>query len=329
MLGASVPLRTPNEDQPADSSRQLSRVLVTGASGFIGRHLVALLADGHEVHAVATHLPDAPIEPAIVWHEVDLLDAAATDALVEQIRPERLVHLAWYAEHGRFWTARENLQWVAATLVLLRAFAAAGGQRAVIAGTCAEYDWSALAEGSGVCSESDTPLLPHTLYGAAKHAVHLLADRYGELEGFAVAWGRVFFLYGQAEQRGRLVPAVATSLLEGRETPVSDGTQLRDFMHVQDVAGAFAAMLDSDVTGAVNVASGEGVSVKAVIETIAAASGRPELVRWGAVERPEGDPDALLADTERLRTEVGFEPSIALADGLAATVSWWRERLDA
>ena len=308
----------------------MSRVLVTGASGFIGQHVLPLLAqDGHEVHALARKAPSVPSSsPRVVWHEADLFAADEVATLLARLRPDRLLHLAWYAKHGRFWTAEENLLWVGATLELLRAFAANGGRRVVIAGTCAEYDWSALAAHGGRCSEERTPLAPSTLYGTAKHAVHLVAERYSAQLGIELAWGRIFFLYGPEEQPGRLVPAVVTSLLAGAETPVSDGAQVRDFMHVADVAGAFATILDSGVTGAVNVASGEGITVKSVIERVAALTGRPELLAWGALPRPSDDPDVLVADVARLRQEAGFVPSVGLDDGLEATVSWWRERLD-
>ena len=269
----------------------------------------------------------------VSWHEIDLLDATATRDLLSQVRPERLMHLAWYAEHGRFWTSPENVRWVEASLALLRAFVSVGGARAVLAGTCAEYDWGWLDEATNGstprCHEYDTPLAPHALYGASKHAVRLVAEKYAELESVELAWGRVFFLYGPAEQPTRLVPAVVRSLLSGIETPTSDGLQIRDFMHVEDVAAAFVALLESDVRGSVNIASGEAVTVRSVIERIASTTGRPELVRWGALERPPADPAVLVADVTRLREEVGFSSTIGLEAGLDSTVAWWREVLDA
>src|SRR5215207_5082472 len=92
-----------------------------------------------------------------------------------------------------------------ASLALLRAFAAAGGRRAVVAGTSAEYDWHAVGRR---CHERRTPLRPATLYGAAKHALHTAAAPYAEQVGFELAWGRVFFVYGPWEPEGRLVPSV-------------------------------------------------------------------------------------------------------------------------
>ncbi|MCW3018640.1 MAG: NAD-dependent epimerase/dehydratase, partial [Solirubrobacterales bacterium] len=167
----------------------MSRVLLTGPTGFIGRHALAALAGaGHEVHAVARRRgPDAE---GVSWHEADLLEGAG---VVEQIEPEILVHLAWYAEHGKLWSSVENLRWVEASLALLRAFARAGGRRAVVAGTCAEYDWS-----REIYAE-DAPLQPATLYGAAKHGLHVVSRAFAEQAGFSLAWGRVFFLYGPFE----------------------------------------------------------------------------------------------------------------------------------
>jgi nucleoside-diphosphate-sugar epimerase len=233
------------------------------------------------------------------------------------VRPDVLVHLAWYVEPGRYWTAPENIRWVEASLALLRAFAAAGGRRAVVAGTSAEYDWRAVEER---IEEQRTPLRPTTLYGAAKHALHTAAAAYAEQAGFELAWGRIFFVYGPGEPAGRLVPSVATGLLAGEPVPTTRGDQIRDFMHVEDVAAAFAALAHDHTTGAVNIASGEPARVGDVVDMLAAQAGRPELLRPGALPDREGDPLRLVADVRRLREEVGFVPLIALPEGLARTL---------
>jgi nucleoside-diphosphate-sugar epimerase len=300
----------------------VSRVLLTGASGFIGsRALRALVDGGHEVHAVSSH-PQAGTTD-VVWHVADLLEDGVADELVERARPELLLHLAWYAEHGRFWTSVENVRWVESTLRLLRAFAARDGRRAALAGTCAEYEWT--VEG-GVCSEEDSPLRPATLYGVSKHATRAVAQALADEAGFELAWGRIFFLYGPGEAETRLVPSVVRPLLKSEPAAVSEGSQVRDFLHVDDVAEAFVALLGSDVRGAVNVGSGEGVAVRQVIELVGDITRRRDLIRFGAVPPRRDEPAALVADVRRLRDEVGFRPRIALADGLAATVAWWQDQ---
>jgi nucleoside-diphosphate-sugar epimerase len=106
--------------------------------------------------------------------------------------------------------------------------------------------------------------------------------------------------------------------------PTTSGDQIRDFMHVDDVAGAFAGLVDSDISGAVNVASGEPVAVRQVVDELAAAAGRPDLPRPGALPDREGDPPRLVADATRLLDEVGFRPRIGLAEGLRETLEWLR-----
>jgi len=259
-----------------------------------------------------------------VWHKADLLQADDADRLVERVRPNLLLHLAWYSEHGRFWRSTENVRWVEASLRLLRAFAGRGGRRAVVAGTCAEYDWTVV---DGVCSEGDTPLRPETLYGVSKNATRAVAEALADEVGFELAWGRIFFLYGPNEPETRLVPSVARALLQRTPAAVSEGSQVRDFLHVNDVAEAFAALLDSEVKGSVNIGSGDGVAIREVIELVSAVAGRPDLIRFGAAATGSGEPPSLIADVGRLRDEVGFRPQVALPDGIADTVAWWQARL--
>ena len=246
--------------------------MLTGATGFVGRHtLTALVESGHDVHAVARRR--GPALTGVTWHEDDLL---AGCEVVGEVEPEILVHLAWYAEHGKFWSSPENVRWVEASLALLRAFAAAGGRRAVLAGTCAEYEWS-----REVYPE-DAIKCPATLYGAAKHGLHTIASAYAEQAGLSLAWGRLFFLYGPYEAPERFVPSLVRSLLAGEPVAMTSGEQRRDFLHAADAGAAFAALADSEVVGAVNVSSGETVVLRELAQQIGRLIGRGELLQIGS-----------------------------------------------
>ncbi len=295
----------------------MTRVLVTGASGFVGRHALPLLvARGDDVHAVIRR--PVPSMPGVTAHSCDLLDDHAGRTLIERLRPAALLHLAWYAVPGKFWTAPENSRWLSSSLGLVRHFAAAGGRRVVVAGTCAEYDWS-----HGLLSEADTPLAPATPYGTSKNGLRAALEHEAPGWGVSWAWGRIFFVYGPHEARGRLVSDVIAGLLTGQRVAVSEGRQERDFMHVADTARAFVDLLGSDVTGPVNIASGIAVPVRHVIEQIGALTGRAELIDYGARPTPPGEPPRLAADVDRLRA-LGFMARYDLAGGLAQTVEWWR-----
>ena len=262
----------------------MRRALVTGATGFIGRQALApLKARGYELHAVARRPPAQ--EDGIVWHQVDLLDRGSRARLIEEIKPSHLLHLAWIAEHGVYWESPLNRDWVEASQDLVERFQAAGGVRVVGAGTCAEYDWTAPQLAERDCVERTSPRRPATLYGQSKLR---FADWLAQRAGLSSAWGRLFFLHGPFEDARRLVPSVITALLAGGNAPVGPGTQLRDFMTTEDAGAAFAALLDSDVAGPVNVASGYPVTIADVALRIGDLTGRRELVSIGALPARPG-----------------------------------------
>ena len=174
-------------------SSSIGRVLVTGAGGFIGTQAISLLAAGNwEVHAVrrvAAGL-SATTDPHVTWYSCDLRESQETSALIGRVRPTHILHLAWNAEHGTYWTAADNQAWTQGTLVLARAFADLGGRRFVAAGTCAEYHWTNL---SAPCVEDQTPCRPQTLYGRAKLEAATGVMTIARETGLSVAWGRLFF----------------------------------------------------------------------------------------------------------------------------------------
>jgi nucleoside-diphosphate-sugar epimerase len=275
------------------------------------------------VHAVSS----SPLQPGggrVTWHQADLLDPAQVSELLARTRPSDLLHLAWFTTPGEVWGSAQNFRWVAAGIGLLETFARFGGRRAVAAGSCAEYDWR-----FGLCDESATPLAPRTPYGVCKNASRQLLESFASTSGLSTAWGRAFFLYGPYEPPGRLLPSVLESLLSGRPALCSHGRQIRDYLHVADAAEAFVSLLDSDVQGAVNIASGQPLMLRELVLRAAERVGCRERVQFAALPSPAEEPAVLVAAVDRLRAEVGWTPRRELDRGLEETVAYWSRRLGA
>ncbi|MCS6866258.1 MAG: NAD(P)-dependent oxidoreductase [Gemmataceae bacterium] len=290
----------------------MKRLLITGGTGFIGQPC-ARVARSHfdTVDAVGRALGN-------------ILDPATAVQLMETLRPTHWLHLAWIATPGVYWHSPENHRWVEASQRLLMAFARCGGQRAVLAGSCAEYDWRSAT----ICHESQTPTRPQTTYGRCKWQLGQWALALGQARGLSVAWARLFWLYGPREHPARLVPSVTCALLAGQPAACSHGTQERDFLHVHDAAEALVRLVGSELTGAINIGSGQAVAIRTVIDKLAQAVGRPELVRFGQRETATTEPPLLVADVTRLRDELGWQPRIHLVSGLQETVAWWKHQLN-
>lgn len=296
------------------------RVLITGATGFIGRFCLQILRQkGFEVFAISSKKASI-VSDGIHWIQHDLLHHSAKD-LIARTCPTHLLHLAWDVTPGKFWTSRANFDWLKTSLDLLEAFALHGGKRVVMAGSCTEYDWSCTE-----FSEEKTPCNPHTLYGTSKLTLRLLLESYAKQASLSQAWGRIFYLYGPHEYPQRFIPAIIKGLLNKAPTPCSHCNQIRDFLHVQDVAEAFVAILDSDLQGAVNIGSGQGISLKQLIEKIADNLGGNDLIQFGKLPAQPNDPPSIIANITKLNTGLKWHPKISLDQGLVQTIAWWKEQ---
>ena len=300
------------------------KVLLTGATGFIGSHVAReLLRAGCDLHAVVRESSDLwrirDIASNLQLVKCDLLDEGELARHLERIRPEMCIHLAWYGEPGKYLTSTVNLEMLQASIRLALNLSRLGCRRFVGAGTCFEYELT----GDYLSETSRTN--PSTMYAASKLALALVLEQLANTSDMDVAWTRIFYQYGPAEDDRRLVPSVVLPLLSGREALTTKGEQIRDYLHVEDVASAIWAVAASDLSGPVNVGSGRPMAVRKIVTTLGEIAGRPELVRLGALPYRDSDPMFVCANNLLLTETTGWVPRYSLEEGLKDTVAWWRD----
>ena len=294
----------------------MTRVLVTGAAGFIGTPtLPALRAAGHEVIGLARPGSTPAAAPHLRWVQADLNDPAAVRAAVAAAHPEACLHLAWDTTPGQYLTTANNLAHVRASLELLEALTAAGCRQFVGLGTSAEY--AAPAEHPLL---ETSPLQPATLYAAAKIAVAQLAEQWCALHGLTFTWARLFLPYGPGDHAGRLIPGAIAALRAGRPFPATLGRQARDFIYAGDVGAALAALVTQRAAGCFNVCTGTPTPVADVLTALGKLFGRPDLIQLGARPQPAWDPPLLVGANARL-VQLGWRPRVSLAAGLRLTAA--------
>ena len=285
-------------------------VLLTGATGFVGRHLLPLLTDDHEVVALARRAPPDAVAGTATWLLQDL--AAGLDTTRLPARVHTVVHLAQSERHRDFPEGAGDVVAVnvAAAAALADYARTAGARRFVLCSTGGVYGFR------DAPAHEDDPVAPGGFYQASKYAAEVLLAPYATLLETIVL--RPFFIYG-AGQRGFLVPRLAERVLAGETLTIDGEPGLRvNPIHVSDAARAVAAAVRTGApAGVINVAGAETVSLTQLVTALAAAAGvEPRIVHAG-----DGPPGDLLADNARMRERLGVTPQVPLREGLAGVVA--------
>lgn len=287
----------------------MKRVLVTGATGLIGKYAIQPLLDlGFEVFAVSSKDIKC-IGQGATCINANLLDFGDIKRIFEEVKPEYLLHFAWDTTPGVYLESNVNFDWVQASLEMLKQFKANGGKRAVFAGTCFEYEFA-----DEPLNEITTKLNPTSTYAKSKTYLNGLATLYCEKNDISFGWGRIFYVYGENEHEKRLVPHVIKSLREDKEVTITAGELKRDYMFAGDIAGGFVAFLNSEAQGCVNICTGEAPKIKEIVDFIAQKFDKKHLVKY--VDDSANQPKIIVGDITRLSKEVKFSPKYTLASGL-------------
>lgn len=283
------------------------KVLVTGATGFIGRYLVSFLKINKIDHVCLNRKYRNDHKNA---YQADIIQTEDFSNLMEQIKPTHIIHLAWCTEHGHFWDSTENLDWFTASKKLIEAFCKAGGKHVLITGTCAEYDWR-----YGNCREDLTPINPHSLYGKIKDSTRKECSRICTHYKINLAWLRIFNPYGYGEKQTRLIPSLFKVFQKDAEPFGVNLNFSRDFLHVKDVISAIAICAQKEVDGIYNVGSNEPILLETLVRKIAAVCGRDPSTILKLSPKINDEPTILTADNNKLKS-IGWNKTITIKEGL-------------
>ena len=300
------------------------RVLLTGATGFVGAHVLSSLLDaGARVVAPVRRAPEGAstgVEHVVVerWTP-DLLRAR-----LEPVAWDAVVNCAAYGVHPQRRDPAEAAAVNAVAPAILVALAAERGARGFVhLGTCSEYDAAAASMPLGPGAPVDTV----RLYGATKLAGTALARSGAAAHGLPFAALRLYNVYGPGEAPHRLLPAIAAGLREGTPVDLSDGLQERDWMFVGDAANAIVHVLGDlaveEERGATlhDLCTGRATSVRDLALLAARVLDRdPALLRFGAIARRPDDVPLVVGDPEPLARDHGWRAGITIEDGVQRTL---------
>jgi nucleoside-diphosphate-sugar epimerase len=307
----------------------MTKVLVTGATGFVGACLTRRLVNlGYDVHLFTRRESDrwriADLLGRVREHEVNLRDRLIVEKAVRSISPKIICHLATY---GGFASQRESTAIYEVNLLgtvnLLRACEQAGFDLFINTGSSSEYGVKAQP-----MRENDL-LEPIGDYGVSKAAATLFCSAEAREKELPIVTLRLFSPYGPWDDPKRLIPFVVKSFLRGEVPKLSIPASVRDYIFIDDVVDSYLRLIENPpVQGEIfNIGSGQQYSIGEVVKQIAALVGTDAVPQWGAVSSQKKEPNCWVADREKAERLLEWRPKASLHAGLENTIHWIRSNL--
>lgn len=295
------------------------RLLITGASGLLGKALLERISlDDYEIIAVTKEEKQILFSEDILVVRCNLLDQTERRALVDKYQPEYIIHLAWDQAEG-FRQADSNLLWLTASLDLLYSFKINKGKRFIFAGSSSEYDGE-----NGVFSEGDS--FATTQYGLCKRKFTEIGCKFGVDFGIEVVSARYFTLYGEYDRHlFGAIPSAINAFYRKERVYCKSPNTVRDYIYVGDAADATIELLQSDITGPINIASGRAQTIRDVFNKIAKQMKAEDLLY---VSDKSNRIDILSADITRMKNELGYTCRTDFDEGIIKTINWWRDNIE-
>jgi UDP-glucuronate decarboxylase len=286
----------------------VNRILVTGSSGQIGARLSKILAtEGLEVIGIGKRKVAQNKNPDFIYIELDLLQGNI-EKIVRKYQPRTLVHLAWETQPQLFWSSPRNYDWLESSKKLIESFVRWGGEEIIVAGTCAEYDWQRPAP-----YEETSRELPNSIYGQTK--LELL--NFLRHKKLPFLWVRIFFQFGGLEHSGRIIPAIIDSFYRNSEFLIKRPDDVRDFIHVDDVAQIMARLIISKQKGLFNVASGNPIKILELGRVIASLMNCHDLLKF---QSQDDGVSVVHGDTAKLKLILNQFECMTLIEGIKKTI---------
>lgn len=284
------------------------KILLTGATGFIGSHFARLaVSRGHEVTGLVRFAKTPPSGLPIKWLPGELHRISVEE--LEAVRADVCVHSAWITTPGVYLESPENFKFRDDSLQFLRRVTEAGTKHIVGLGTCIEYQIT-----GEPLSEERTPIAPATTYAKCKNELRIAMEAEARKSGFTFAWGRVFYPYGPGEHPSRLCSSIIAKLGRGERMVLKTPQSTKDYIYITDLAAALLAVVEKKFSGAINLGTGAGTTVRDIAQTIGRLMAREELV--GEANPPEPDPlGDVVADATKLKS-LGWEQQTTLKEGI-------------
>ena len=301
-------------------------VLITGASGFIGRHLIKILDNDdndYKIHALFSQKKPNNKSSKIKWHKLDLFKDSEVEELIKKIQPTHIIHLAWYTEHGKFWNSQKNKDWMNASIKLFRVFKKYSGKHFISAGSKAEYFDGEFIEdylnSSFECNETDIPG-PDTRYGEYKHLLH---DKLNKLDKNkkSLAWARVFDTYGPYENEKKFCSYTIKNCIRNKQIICNNPFLGMDFLHVYDIANAFKLILEKEFLGTINISSGKTTTLKFISEYVTKQLNCENLLK---LNRESKDRRQFCGNNDTLKS-LGWKNKYKIEDGLDDLIKFYVE----